>query len=341
MSNERDIEIQMAEQEFWSMIESNFDLRLETMSTTASSSLCGPISLTAGFPSENKRLKGTDYYFTDSNKIIHFTSMNILLSIVNEGALRMYNLHNSNDKNEYSYAASELKNIYQNRRIDESRIEKHFDKIKENSFITSTTSVDELNNPSFWQKYGDGGKGVAIELEVINNMDKWKNFYLSKVQYNKLNAFKRLVKAWNLIQKKYPINIYDINLDFILSMHKSSDWENENEIRLLTFSFQRQLKTYEELIHWDFKPNKIGVPIKYFKLPLCDDDGNFINRNLNDREEFFWSDIPKIRISDIYFGPDFPINDNLSEYQYNLKHYIHEKLKIWLRNLQKNKMQLK
>ena len=340
MADERYIQIEKYENEFRKLVESNFDLKLERMSTSASSILNGPISFKARFPTKNRRLKGSDYYYSN-NTIIHFTSFKVLLSIINDGALRLYNLHNSNDEKEYSYASQTLENIYKMQNFNESNLNSFIDKIKEYSFILSCTSHDSLNKSNFWEKYGDGNKGVAIEFEIINNSEDWEYFYISKVHYDKLKVFEKLKKEWEDLQTKNPHLSYQISLDQFLSLHKSKSWSEENEIRILTIFPDIHKEPFKERIYNDFKPTKPTYKIKYFKLPLCDKTGKYIEKSINDRSEFFWSLIPKLRISNIYFGPDFPMNEGLRKFQEELKYYIATKMNCWIENLPNNKMKIK
>ena len=339
MEDERYIEIENYENEFWRLIESSFKIKLEGMSTSASSVINGPINCKARFPTKNRKLLGTDYLNSSSKKVIHFTSLQVLFSIINEGAFRLYNLHNSNDAFEYSYAAEKLKSIYKLQGQDENDLNNFINTIKEYSFILSCTSHDNLKKENFWQKYGDKNKGVAIELEIINPLEEWEYFYFSKVHYEKLEVFHELKQQWENIQAKNSHFLYQISLNQILSLHKSVDWSDEEEIRFLTLYPDLHTIPFEKQIFRDYKPSKPNGRIKYFKLPLCDKTGNFIDKNLNNRIEIFWSIIPRIRISDVHFAPDFPMkNEEFRHFQEKLKYYAAQKMNIWLANLPKNKV---
>lgn len=337
MNDKRYIEIDKYEREFWELIETSFDIKLEGMSSSASSDMNGPINFKARISTKNRNLLGTRYFYSSNKKVIHFTSLPILFSIINENALRLYNLHNSNDKNEYSYAAEKLKDIYKIQGRDNEKINGSINITKEYSFILSSTSHEAIKKKSFWQNYGDNGKGVAIEFEIINPVEEWEYFYFSKVHYDKLSDFKNLTKEWEKIQIKNPHLFYEIDLNQFLSLHKSHDWSEEVEIRILTLYPDLHSIPFEEQIYRDFKSAKPHSKIKYFKLPLCDKNGNFIEKSLNGRKEIFWSIIPRIRISNIYWGPDFPIQGkDLYRFQDELKYYIYKKMNCWIESLPKN-----
>lgn len=338
--NERYKEIAKYEMEFWSLIESNFDCRLEGMSTSASSFLNGPITFNARFPTKNSYLINTPYLYNQSKKLIHFTSIPVLFSIINEGAVRLYNLHNSNDNTEYSYASNKLKEIHEIQNINEEPISAYINRIKDWSFILSCTNHDGLNKPDFWKEYGDSGKGIAIEFEIINDTSEWEFFYCSEILYNKLDSFDKLVSKWKDIQNKYNHINYHIRLNQILSLHKSSDWSKEAEIRILTNYPDLYEIPFRERIFRDFKIEKPDLKIKYFSLPLCDKEGKFSDKRLEERVELFWNIIPRIRISDIHYGPDFPINEKLWKFHNELSLYIFEKLKCYLPRIIKNRIRL-
>ena len=173
------------------------------------------------FPEANYSLKGTDYLLENVNKVIHFTSLRNLYSIINEGHLRLYNLHNSNDPKEYEYAATLFKNIYKLQGFSDEDYDFKLNRIKEYSFIFSCTGIDKLNNSKYWEKYGDKKKGVAIEFEILNKPENWREFYFANVKYYKINDFIPLVDRWTHIQNKNKSNRYDISLDQLLSFHKS------------------------------------------------------------------------------------------------------------------------
>jgi len=339
--NPRYDEIDQYEYEFWSIIEKSFGIKLGGMSTSASPYVGEPIEFIARFPTKFIQLKNTPYCFSESKKVIHFTSLPKLYSIVNDCSLRMYNLHNSNDSDEYSYASALLKTIYQQQGLNDEYIESKIENEKAFSFITSCTSLDNLNKEFFWQKYGSNKKGIAIEFEIINNPDDWESFYISKVHYNKLCEFEKLICEWSKLQNKNKQVQYKIEMDQILGLHKSLGWSDEDEIRLISILPDLHYGPFQELVYKDTKPDSPhNSKIQFFKLPLCDKTGNFINKVYNQRIEFFWKLIPKIKISDLHFGPEFETDKDFDKFQIELKSYICDKMNCWLPNLPKRRTDL-
>ena len=176
MEDNRNLEIKTFENEFWETIGDCIGVRIGEMVTSGNTKVNDPLYFQARFPTLNHNLKDTPYLYLDSKKLLHFTSVNALFSILNECSVRLYNLHNSNDKNEYNYAARELKHINRlNENIDNEN-SVIINNIKANSYVLSCTSIANLYKSKFWKNYGDKGKGVAIEFEIMNDLFDWRYF---------------------------------------------------------------------------------------------------------------------------------------------------------------------
>jgi len=314
--------------EFRMLVETSLSLKLDGLSSQTNELGLGKYN--ARITSENKKLKETMYRYDNSNCLIHFTKLNNLLSIINECSFRLYNLHNSNDPEEYIYSSTKLSEIYELQGFNSERIKSENEYVKENSYILSSTDTNSLNDKVFWEKYADDGKGVAIEIEILNNYDDWNYFYCSKVQYDSLSNFDRLINEWKKIHNKYPTNQYNISLNQLLSLNKSKKWDIEKEIRILTllpdfYSYPFKKRLFEYLVYSDFN-SKYMKPTKYFKLPLCNENGIFIDNNVPDKCEEFWNIIPRIKLRKIHFGPNFIFKGSLNKYCDDLKFYIKEKM---------------
>jgi hypothetical protein len=314
--------------EFRDLIEESTYLKIVSMDSDSH-------HLNVSFAISNSQLDGTQYLYSKSKKILHFTSLSVLYSIINEGAIRLYNLNNSNDKKEYLYASRGLEKIYNLQGRTKEYIIKNFNWIKKNMFIFSCTEYTNSEKPELWKSYGFKGKGVAIEFEILNDINKWMPyFYFSEVHYNEFKDFKTLKLKWEEIQRKNQNVKYDIDLKPIFSFHKSKSWENENEIRLL-YNYYELPEIFRNQIFQDFKIKKPDENIYYLKLPLCDKDGSFLDNQFSG-----YNCIPKLRISDIHFGPDFPKMDNFDKFQVDLKYYIFDKIKCKIESLPKERVGL-
>ena len=67
--------------EFWKGIELSFGIKLEGMSSSVAHYDNAPYSFNARFPTKNSLLVNTSYLHT-TNRLIHFTSLPVLFSII-------------------------------------------------------------------------------------------------------------------------------------------------------------------------------------------------------------------------------------------------------------------
>jgi hypothetical protein len=155
-----------------------------------------------------------------------------------------------------------------------------------------------------------------------------------------LESFDKLISGWKEIQNKYNHINYHIRLNQLLSLHKSDVWSKEAEIRILTNYPDLHSVPFNERVFQDFKAKKPNLKIKYFSLPLCDKYGKFVDKRLEDRNESYWGLIPRIRIADIHYGPDFHIKEKFWEFHSDLRRYIFKKLKCSLPRNTKNRISL-
>jgi len=206
MKIDKSSSINIQTKEYSDLVKESLNLKLDGVSTITSH--VGDSIFNARITTKNIKLYGTPYLYTESKNIFHFTSLKNLYSIINENSLRLYNLANSrNDPEEYNYAAKKINDIYKLQGFDISFIENEIRKIKINSFILSCTNEASLSNSYFWQEYGNKGKGVALELEIVNNIVDWEYFYCSKVQYKKWNSL-IILKAVGKIYRKNTLIIF-------------------------------------------------------------------------------------------------------------------------------------
>jgi len=318
-------QVQKYEDEYLKIIEKVFNVSIERISSNSSPFENTSSNITVRFPEDNYRLIKTDYYLNNTNRLLHFTGLKILFSIINEQAIRLYNLNNSNDSEEYTYASENLSLLYEIQGWTKDDIEKYFNRIKDNAFILSTTDIKEYNNTDFWESsYGEYGKGVAIELEIINDPINWKNFFLSTIKYGKIEIIKELLENLKNHQIKNLNNRYDIRLNQFFGLHKSPEekWIKEKEIRIITFTPEYFFKKeYNKQVYNDIKiKNDTYNQVRYFQLPLYGSNNPKINK-------YFWDRVPVLKISKIYFGPKLSFkNIDIYEFIYKLRYYIADKL---------------
>jgi len=106
-------------------------------------------------------LNSFERYNTQTNEIVHFTSLWKLKEILGTNTFRLYNAHNSNDKTEFS-------NWLDNFDIDA-------DKLKRKTYIGSFCDSKILNDDEkasiMWDEYGKKGKGVVIKFEIAPDIN--------------------------------------------------------------------------------------------------------------------------------------------------------------------------
>lgn len=326
MTEERTKQIIEAEMAFYQEVKNKLDIDINPGSSQSSSTPNGWSNFKFKIPDQMEELNGTKYYCSET-KLLHFTSLEALLSIINDSSIRMYNLWNSSDEQEYTHAAEIFDRIYE---IIGQRGETRIKLSKSHSFISSFTSSENYLSSYHWENYGNHYKGVAIEFEINPDYITWYRFILSKTFYDKQNDFDALFKAWHNFQAQVAIPkncTYDIDMNWLLSLYKNKTYSPEQERRLYLYSdgfYASYPSHFAKYTYSALKTKSPTLDIKYFKLPLCDDSWSFVNPLYHENEIDFWRKIPKIRISKIYIGPDLQ-TDNWEQLKYLIRTSIKEK----------------
>ena len=250
-------------------------------------------------PNENCKLKDTPFFHNTESDFIHFTSLEALYSIINNGHIRLYNLLNMDDKFELEYARKEL------------LFRKSNDTDKEQLFCFSMCSSDEiLKNETkehlLWKLHGRSGSGVIIRLSVQNNLHLWYNYHLTKMFYD-LKNFEPIKE----LNTKTDNEFLDAKLACFL---KLPIYEFENEIRLVFDNRNPVTETDKdgEIIYPLIYPDKLHKSDKIFysQLPLLNfrkdkNDKIFLAPNMQGVN----SEIPKININEIILGYRYSDSD--------------------------------
>ena len=237
-------------------------------------------------PPENKYLVNSEYYYKDTLKFIHFTSLFGIEGIIESKNIRLYNLNNLNDPREYSFAGNAITFNNVNKKD-----------AKDNLFLLSMCNTELLsegieNEFNMWRLYGDNGKGVAIELSFEDNsLENWVDYFLSSVQYGAASRTK-LLELSSLL-KEYSSSKPKVSIDLgqIVCFYKAKLFWLEKEIRLLFDN--RKIKTVGATKYKDKDGNetspiiKIDITkssfvekeIKYLELPIYHTDFKAIFEN--------------------------------------------------------------
>lgn len=256
----------------------------------------------------NNSYSDSQYFYTGNKKFIHWTTIQNLMSVINYREIRLYNLHNSSDANEFNYAAENLK-------LPKESIDCAKDFLYTFSFCKSS----ELDNPYLWQEYGKNYEGVALEFEVVNNPKEWKNFMLSPIFYEIPKNLKNLVDELEKFKLKHPNASTDIDLGKLIAFHKKPDFSKELEIRLSTYYPFEKEEEYDTFCNTEFRfEEKRPRVTDYFGLKLWVDNNSSWVKNedidldrsqrVNDK---YFIEKPKIKITNIYFGKNCGINNKV------------------------------
>ena len=278
----------------------------------------------ADLTDKNLHYNNTPYFYNGKLKFVHWTSVENLLSIINNREIRLYNLHSSSDQNEFKFAASAL-NI-PNNQIDYS---------KNYLYTFSFCKSDDLSNTFLWKEYGKNYTGVAIEFEIINDPSLWKNFMFSQVYYELPKFLIDFVNDLKSLNIKYPGTETRIDLGRLISFHKESRFHKENEIRFSTYFPFESYEAYWKFCNNEFIFNKDRPRIvNYYGLSLwVDNTSAYIkseipefNRQLKLEDDYFVHK-PMIKINQIHFGKNCGINNNqFSQFREKLEEIIRYKL---------------
>lgn len=223
-------------------------------------------------PNNNKNLIKSNYFY-NRKSFVHFTNVLALNSMLQERAIRLYNLHNLNDPREFTFASKVLE-------LDDKIIQD----AKDNIFLISFCEREILRNLTsefnIWRLYGQNGKGLAIIFSVQNNPNHWRDFHISKVFYGSTNRniFVKLLKLVDELNLEPPTIFIDLSK--ILAFHKSNLFTLEKEVRLILDG--RQLRAgfhastdhiNRQLIFPSFKSDLQKIierkdKVQYISLPL-------------------------------------------------------------------------
>lgn len=277
---------------------------------------------------DHNHIKGTPYEYKKPYLFLHYTSLNSLFSILKEGKIRMYNLQSMDDKHELNYAVDKLELKYRDEWEREWMNDGYYAlSMVERDVETSKKSLD------LWRRYGNDGKGVAIEFKFATRYRwEWNSFYLSKVLYGD-SEFDFLLRWRNSIKKfeketGFQIQGQNKMLHQLKAYHKRYPYHTEKEVRLIyslqglttinETKLQKSKKSYER-IHPD--ASRFSSPTDYFELEL-DYQKNRSFPNFSRVEEKFIKRIyPQVSISKIIFGYRIRRSEAYELYTHLGEHY--------------------
>jgi len=250
--------------------------------------------------SETKDYRESEYFYKGKMKFIHWTSIDALISMLNSREIRLYNLYNSSDTEEFNYAAEQIG-------VSEQMI-KHS---KEYLFTWSFCSSDYLRNEEMWNQYGRNFQGVAIEFEIVNRPITWENYLLSNVYYNISKTMLETFEKLRRLESEYHNGIETIlDLGKLIGFHKNPKHKHENEIRITNyFPFDDEMD-YQKYCRKEFRLNRATPTITtYFPLKLwVNNESAYIKSdglNYDDSQilpDDYFLKHPQIKIRNVLFG---------------------------------------
>lgn len=174
----------------------------------------------------------SDYFYTKKYSFIHYTSIPVLLNIIKEKKIRLYNLHGMDDKEEFEVSLKYLPKDLSDYDVSE---------IKKNIFCLSMCEEDlEEKSQSLanWRNYGLDGNGVGILISFNKRFAKdWVHFLLSKVYYDEkyLRKFIKINNNYSSFRTEYNLSFNNFDEIFYkyFAFHKSNIYSSEKEVRLL------------------------------------------------------------------------------------------------------------
>ena len=273
----------------------------------------------ADISKHNRDFTNTDYYYSGKLEFFHLTTIQNLLSILNERSFRLYSLHNSEDPDEYSHAGKLL-------RLTENEIENR----KQELYSFSFCPISELKNAAVWKEYGKDFSGAAIVFTIENDPISWDNFHISEVKYDSADKFDSYFNKKSEFEKKYSISA-ECDLSKLMGFHKQPHWKNEKEVRLITYypyeDYEEQLKFIKSEFRLSKGRNRV---VRYIKLPLwVDNTSAYVNSDVPELSRIqilpadYFDTRPRIKIKDILIGKNSGIEpDRYDRFRYELQEII-------------------
>ena len=177
-------------------------------------------------------------------------------------------------------------------------------------------------NVHMWDNYTPPNLGVALEFEIVNNVDDWEKFYFASVKYGELEDIEVLDKNLIELGQKHPNCDFKIQLEHLLAFHKEKidKWEKEKELRILgVFPYTNRERRIK--VNKDFKNNSDGNgdrETEYIEVPLWLDK-EFI-KTLNKQDpclminELGVKNMPILKLTNIYFKNDFVLKEKWRDF---------------------------
>ena len=287
-----------------------------------------PTSGDIQFSGISKAIK-TKFNLDSKETIIHYTSIDTMVNIINTKNIRMYNCANLNDSFEMQFALKE-----QSFQISKEDLQS----FKDHTFLLSGCKynmAEKDDDFNMWRFYGNNGKGVGMVFEIENVADDWDGVFMNDVYYgNKNEQFKDFLGFLDFHNDFQKENQLFENIPYIIPAYaflfKDDIWSVEKETRLFVhcgfdkYSSGNYVERDEENPYLNKRIergiNGSGKAVAYVNLPLnIEEEKKIANTKLSKEDvKSFFSTLPHLKLKRIVLGYDIP-----EKTFYNLIDYIH------------------
>lgn len=267
-------------------------------------------------------LNESAYHYNGPLRFIHYTSsIHRAIEVFQRRAFRLSSMDSFNDPQEFNFIAknSHFSNL-RPKVLNEKQWMNIIKSWRGKTFAFSFCKYEDEYDESFemWRLYGGDGRGAAIVFEIDpTNVPMWFGHYLSSVQYGDSEdqslPINQLLNDVRELWERYPYPQINEFTKFpeillaILSFHKDSIWNIENEVRLVvtTTDDSKGYKKISTLSYNDFRPIQ-QIELEIFSNRMdheMQDDSDSIDSRLRKSQQFWKaSHNPVIRIKEIIVG---------------------------------------
>jgi hypothetical protein len=248
-------------------------------------------------PNQNYKLQRSPFYNTESD-FIHFTTIDNVRKILKSGNIRLFSLNHMDDSKELQYAMHRLglKSLFSHTLEEEKGKIYSFSMCSANRVLRNKAKEHLL-----WKIHGRDGKGAALKLRLVNGIELWHNFHLTKMFYGTqhFTAIKKLAKTTQS----------EILDNKIASFIKDPIFRFEDEYRVIFDKrhITRVTDAQDTLIYPITVPcdSAASNNVSYFELPLVNFTDPCSDKFHAHNMEGLNYELPKFEISEIILGYRF------------------------------------
>ncbi len=215
----------------------------------------------------------------DRNFVCHYTTHQVLGSILENGELWLSNVKAMNDKSEMSHYINslmlELKNTFCDRDNDIDALFSKYENQFKNESVYALSFSQFKDDAAQWERYANNGQGVCIvfDREKLSDLIRGKAFLQEVIYGPKQVNDPMYVELFTYLNEGHTFdsdkNIDDIFRDIWISssVYKHESFQREGEIRLCQVPFSNN-EIFYKMENWGIR--------EYRKLSLFDEEDDKI-----------------------------------------------------------------